>query len=121
MADSSRLRASRLGASRFRGLRQGRFHLGEKGFDEEQGGTANEAAIGDVENGPIDIFMPPQEIPHAAEDDPVIKIAERAAQNEAEREAQIAIGGGPRPGAPKDDPRRRQEAHDTEDEVRRFG
>src|SRR5437867_12139352 len=62
---------------------------------QEQGSAANQAAIRDVEDRPLEVALnvEMQEIPNAEEDDPVVKVAERAGQDQAEGGAERLVAG----------------------------
>src|SRR5437867_10812736 len=73
--------------------------MGQEGLQEQQESSTDQAGIGDVENRelePVEV----QKIPDTAENEPVIEIAERTAQDQAKRGAQEADGRGGRPRAP---------------------
>ena len=63
----------------------------------EHDGTANEAAIGEVEDG--EIVQPErqrqivamQKVADAAEDDAIVEVAQRARQDQPQREAEVTV------------------------------
>ena len=75
---------------------------GHQGLNEQQAGADDEAAIGDVEDGPFD-FVEVEEVADAAEDDAVEEIADGAAEDQSEGEAEPAVAGGGEAGAPDQD------------------
>src|SRR5438132_10198956 len=89
------------------GSREGHFagasvtcsRMGQEGLQEQQESSTDQAGIGDVEDRelePVEV----QKIPDTAENEPVIQIAERTAQDQAKGGAQEAVGRGGRPRAP---------------------
>src|SRR6266851_8052019 len=93
-------------------LRRGRICLGglrhrlarEKGMRQQDTGAADKAAVSDVEVGPnVRVVVTMQEIADAAEDDAVVKVAERTAEDQAQGEAEEAVVGDRGTSAPEND------------------
>ena len=66
-------------------LRRLSRRLDAERLEEEQAGAAHEAAVGDVEDWPVEQVVPVQEIADAVEDEAVVEVAEGAGEDEAER------------------------------------
>src|SRR5207253_8973049 len=58
-----------------------------EGLEQQQAGAAYQAAIGDVEHRPLEP-VEIEEIANAVEDQPVVKLSQRAGQNQSQRGAQ---------------------------------
>ena len=101
-----------------RGCRRSGFRR-EEGVDQEHGPAAHEAAIGDVEDGPVNSIKV-EEVADAVEHDPVVEVSQGAAEDQPKRGAEPTIDGRgsearrpkqrsrPRPGC---SPRRRPGSH----------
>lgn len=86
---------------------------------QEQARTDDEAAIGDVEDGPFD-FVEVQEIADALEDDAVVEVADGATEDQAERDAEPAVVRRAAAGAPDQNRECGEHADARENVVRQF-
>src|SRR6516162_7929060 len=91
--------------------------LGEECLQEQEAGADHQAAVGDIEDRPINEVMPVEEIADAVKDNPVIEIAQGAGQDQTQKQGQEPIVTGMRPPGPGNDSEGGANAHHGENDV----